>query len=234
MSGENSTATIAAAMPALCLPPPPYSPSSPFPASSLRYDPSHPSPAPASHPTLFILQVHTTALTRSELTWSETLSQNRHTPAVPGHDVCGTVVALPAGYKTSNRADGVRPGFKVGDEVFALVSFSRNGAAAGYCLAAEEELALKPKAVGREEAASIPLSALSAWQAFFEHGGLTEPASSTTSVVSDTGSHPKRILIAGASGGVGVMAVQIVKATMASTGVGFIAGTHARLAIRLS
>lgn len=120
--------------------------------------------------------------------------------------------------------------FDIGDEVFALLSFSRNGAAAVYCLAAEKELALKPRNLGKVEVASIPLSVLSAWQAFFEHGGLADPTASTTSILSDASAHanaerPKRILVTGASGGVGVMAVQIAKATGASTGVRYIAGT---------
>jgi NADPH:quinone reductase-like Zn-dependent oxidoreductase len=221
MSAQPPAPGIAAAMPALCLPPPPYSPSNPFPASSLSYSPSIPTPLPTSHPTLFILKVYATALTRDELTWSETLSPQRRTPAIPGHDVCGTIVALPANYAISDTAEGPSPRFKVGDEVFALVSFSRDGAAAGYCLAAEEELALKPRNLGREEAASIPLSALTAWQAFFEHGGLADPTAPTTSIPSDA----RRILIIGVSGGVGVMALQIAKATTASTGVGYVAGT---------
>ena len=229
----------ATSMPALCLPPPPYSPSKPFPTSSLRYYSSHPIPIPPSHPALFTVKVHATALTRLELTWSETLSPERRTPAIPGHDVCGTIVALPAGETatTSGPAgDGEggagTTGFKVGDEVFALLSFSRDGAAAGYCLAAEEELCVKPRGLRQDEAASIPLSALSAWQAFFEHGGLTRPAAASAATPEDLGApahasaeRPKRILITGASGGVGVMAVQIAKATATSTRVGFVAGT---------
>ena len=221
MSAHTPAPGIAASMPALCLPPPPYSPSNPFPASSLSYHPSIPTPVPNSHPTLFILKVYATALTRDELTWSETLSPQRRTPAIPGHDVCGTIVALPANYAAPGTAERTSPGFKVGDEVFALISFSRDGAAAGYCLAAEEELALKPRDLGREEAASIPLSALTAWQAFFEHGGLADPTTPTTSIPSEA----RRILITGASGGVGVIALQIARATMASTGVGYVAGT---------
>src|ERR1700722_3830602 len=132
MSAQPPAPGIAAAMPALCLPPPPYSTSNPFPASSLSYNPSIPAPVPTSHPTLFILKVHATALTRDELTWSETLSSQRRTPAIPGHDVCGTIVALPANYATSGTAERPSSRFKVGDEIFALISFSRDGAAAGY------------------------------------------------------------------------------------------------------
>ena len=217
-------------MQALCLPPPPYSPSKPFPASSLRYDPFYPALDPLPHPTLFKLKVHATALTRSELTWSETLSPERRTPAIPGHDVCGTILTLPGEYNNSSKGKDARTKFRIGDEVFALLSFSRDGAAAGCCLAAEEELAVKPRGLGREEAASIPLSALSAWQALFEHGGLADPAALTIPSLSDTFAHSgredrTRILITGASGGVGVMAVQIAKATATTTRVGLIAGT---------
>ena len=231
-----SSSYTATSMPALSLPPPPYSPSKPFPASSLRYDPSHPNPDPSQHPALFTLKVHATALTRSELTWSETLSPERRTPAIPGHDVCGIIVALPAGATTSTSGspgdeEGARTtGFKVGDEVFALLSFSRDGAAAGYCLAAGEELCMKPRNLRSEDTASIPLSALSAWQAFFEHGGLAHPAALSNSDHLGASAHSttetsKRILITGASGGVGVMALQVAKATATSTRVGFVAGT---------
>jgi NADPH:quinone reductase-like Zn-dependent oxidoreductase len=109
-----------------------------------------------------------------------TMSQ---TPFPGGLDACSRseLVAVPTEYTKFGLDEDVKSKFKVGDKVVALVSFRRNGAAARYCLAAEEEeLALKPRGLGWEEAASIPLSALRAWQAVFEHGGLAEPTKSTT------------------------------------------------------
>jgi NADPH:quinone reductase-like Zn-dependent oxidoreductase len=82
--------------------------------------------------------------------------------------------------------------FKPGDEVFGLLAFNRNGAAAEYALASEEELCLKPKNLSHEQAAAIPLSALTAWQALFEHGSLKAGM---------------RLLVTAAAGGVGSAAV---------------------------
>jgi len=147
--------------------------------STLHYE-AAPVPTPSS--TQILVLVSATALTRSELSWGETLSRPL---AIPGHDVSGTVVLTPHMSK-----------FKPGDEVFGLLAFNRNGAAAEYTLALEEELCLKPKSLSHEQAAAIPLSALTAWQALFEVGSLK----------SET-----RLLVTAAAGGVGSIAVQIAK-----------------------
>ncbi|KAI9859914.1 MAG: hypothetical protein M1830_006245 [Pleopsidium flavum] len=86
--------------------------------------------------------------------------------------------------------------FKVGDHVFALTSFSRDGSAAEYVDALPSELVPKPKGLTHEQAAAVPLSALTAWQALFVHAELKAG---------------QKVLIAGAAGGVGVMAVQLAK-----------------------
>ena len=78
----------------------------------------------------------------------------------------------------------------------ALTSFSRDGAAAEYVIAEADELARKPQSLTSAEAAAIPLSFLTAWQALFTHAQATPVMS---------------ILILGASGGVGVLAVQLAK-----------------------
>ena len=90
----------------------------------------------------------------------------------------------------------VAPNFNIGDEVTALVSFSRDGAAAEYVVAEGDELARKPQCLTHVEAAAVPLSFLTAWQALFTHA-RAEPEQS--------------ILILGAAGGVGVMAVQLAR-----------------------
>ncbi len=147
--------------------------------STLHYEAA---PVPAPSAAQILIRVSAAAITRSELSWGETLSRSL---PIPGHDVSGTIVSAPATSK-----------FKPGDEVFGLLAFNRDGAAAEYALAVEEELCLKPRNLGHEQAAAIPLSALTAWQAFFEHGGLKAGM---------------RLLVTAAAGGVGSIAVQIAK-----------------------
>jgi NADPH:quinone reductase-like Zn-dependent oxidoreductase len=146
---------------------------------TLHYE-AAPVPAPSS--TQVLLRVSATAITRSELTWDETISRSL---AIPGHDVSGTVVSAPPMSK-----------FNPGDQVFGLLAFNRDGAAADYTLAVEEELCIKPKNLSHDHAAAIPLSALTAWQALFEHGTLKAGT---------------RLLVTAAAGGVGSIAVQIAK-----------------------
>jgi NADPH:quinone reductase-like Zn-dependent oxidoreductase len=82
----------------------------------------------------------------------------------------------------------------IGDEVYALTSFCRDGGAAEYVAVHAADLAPKPKALGHAQAAAVPLSALTVWQAFFDHAHLAPG---------------QRVLIHGAAGGVGTFAVQI-------------------------
>lgn len=146
--------------------------------STLHYE-TAPLPAPS---TQILVRVSATAIARSELTWGETHSRSL---AIPGHDISGTVVLAPPTSK-----------FRTGDEVFGLLAFNRDGASAEYALVVEEELCLKPKNLSHEQAAAIPLSALTAWQVLFEHSSL-KPG--------------MRLLITATAGGVGSIAVQIAK-----------------------
>ena len=143
---------------------------------------------PTPSPTQYLIRVRAAAITADELTWTETLA--RPNP-IPAHDVCGTVVQTPSLFSS-----GMAPTFKIGDEVVALVSFSRDGAAAEYVIAELHELARKPQRLTDVEAAAVPLSFLTAWQALFLHA-IVEPG------------YP--ILILGVAGGVGVMAVQLAR-----------------------
>ncbi len=152
------------------------------PPSTLSFEPSAPSPTPG--PTQHLIRVHSTAITANELTWPEIVQR---THPIPGHDVSGTVVTLPI--------EGFSP-FKIGDEVFALTAFSRDGAAADFVLAETKELARKPAILNHDQAAAAPLSALTAWQALFVHAELGSGQS---------------VLVLGAAGGVGTMAVQLAK-----------------------
>jgi NADPH:quinone reductase-like Zn-dependent oxidoreductase len=104
-------------------------------------------------------------------------------PATPSAEVSG-VVAKGAG------------GFEQGDEVFALTGFDRDGAAAEYTLVRAEYLARKPGNLSHVEAAALPMPGLTAWQALFDKGSLQAG---------------ERVLVIGASGGVGHVGVQLAR-----------------------
>lgn len=108
-------------------------------------------------------------------------------PFIPGYDISGVVEK--AGAKATK--------FKAGDEVYAYLSLERGGAYAEYVIAKESELAVKPKTLTHEQAAAVPLAALTAWQALFEKAKMTDG---------------QTVLIHGGSGGVGSFAVQMAKA----------------------
>src|SRR5215470_17523670 len=136
-----------------------------------------------------LIRVHATGITPAELTWAETYRHcdgSERLPAIPGHEVSGVVEGV---------AQGVSD-VSIGDEVYALTSFCRDGAAAEYVAVHAADLALKPKTVDHPQAATVPLSALTVWQAFFDHARLAPG---------------QRVLIHGAAGGVGGFAVQIAR-----------------------
>ncbi|MGY1771868.1 NADP-dependent oxidoreductase [Blastococcus sp. SYSU D00813] len=105
-------------------------------------------------------------------------------PHTPGLDVAGTVDALGAG------VDGVA----VGDRVVGFLPMTGTGAAAEYVLAPAEILAPAPASIPLADAAALPVVGLTAWQALFDHGGLTAG---------------QRVLVNGAGGAVGGYAVQL-------------------------
>jgi NADPH:quinone reductase-like Zn-dependent oxidoreductase len=116
-------------------------------------------------------------------------------PFVLGHDVAGTVV------RTGSK---VRK-FKVGDEVYARPRDHRIGTFAEFIAINDADMALKPKKLTMEEAASIPLVSLTAWQALIERAGLKKG---------------QNVFIQAGSGGVGTFAIQFAKhlgATVATT-----------------
>ena len=135
------------------------------------------------------IRVHAAAITPTELTWDESYQYadgRPRIPAIPGHDVSGVVESI-------GRA---AIGLKVGDEVFGLIDFPHDGSFAEFVCAPAADLAPKPRTLDHIHAAAVPLSALTAWQALFEHGDL-EPG--------------QRVLIHGAAGGVGGFAVQMAR-----------------------
>jgi NADPH:quinone reductase-like Zn-dependent oxidoreductase len=128
-----------------------------------------------------LVRVHAAAITRDELEWPVD-----RLPATPSYELSGVVAAVGAD------AGGV----EVGEAVYALTGFDRDGAAAEYAIVPAAFLAPKPRTLGHVESASIPLAALSAWQGLFDHGELAEG---------------QRVLIHGAAGGVGHFAVQLAR-----------------------
>jgi NADPH:quinone reductase-like Zn-dependent oxidoreductase len=134
-----------------------------------------------------LVAVHAAGITFAELTWdlSWTTKDGRdRTPVIPAHEMSGTVAGL---------ADGVT-GVAVGDEVYALIDFDRDGAAAEFTAVPAAELAAKPRSASHAEAATLPLAALTAWQALADYAAL-EPG--------------ERVLVHGGAGGVGAFAVQL-------------------------
>ena len=128
-----------------------------------------------------LVRVHAAAITRDELEWPVD-----RLPAIPSYELSGTIAALAP--EVSELA--------VGDSVWSLTGFDRDGAAAEYTLVPVPFLAPKPSTLGHVESAAIPLAGLTAWQRLFEHGRLREG---------------ERVLIHGAAGGVGQFATQLAR-----------------------
>ncbi len=134
-----------------------------------------------------LVSVHATGITFAELTWDQSWTTRDgadRTPIIPGHEVSGTVTAV------GDDVIGTAPG----DAVYGLIDFDRDGAAAEYVTVPASALAPRPGSLTDVEAASLPLAALTAWQALVDHARL-QPG--------------ERVLVQGGAGGVGVYAVQI-------------------------
>lgn len=136
-----------------------------------------------------IVRVHAAGFTPGELdwpaTWTDRAGRDR-TPSVPGHELSGVVVDL--GYGTT--------GLTVGQRVFGLTDWARDGSLAEYTAVEARNLAPLAADIDHTVAAALPISGLTAWQGLFDHGHLT------------TG---QTVLIHGAAGGVGSLAVQLAR-----------------------
>jgi NADPH:quinone reductase-like Zn-dependent oxidoreductase len=128
-----------------------------------------------------LVRVHAAAITRDELEWPLD-----RLPAIPSYELSGTIAALAPEVSA----------LAVGDAVWALTGFERDGAAAEYAAVPAAFLAPKPRTLGHVESAAIPLAGLTAWQGLFVHGRLREG---------------ERVLIHGAAGGVGQFATQLAR-----------------------
>ncbi|KAM0428526.1 hypothetical protein ACHAPT_006886 [Fusarium lateritium] len=167
----------------------PYSASNPAPPSALVLENHVPIPELKSGQVL--VRVHATTVTRDELTWPESY---HHELRIPGYDFSGVVERV---------CEEGR--FAPGDEVYAMVSTKRGSTWAEYAIAEEDEVALKPKNLTWAESVTVPLSALTAWQALFVQAGVLEP-DFDAAAKEPTG---RTLLVTGSSGAVGSYIVQL-------------------------
>ena len=136
-----------------------------------------------------VVQVHAAGFVNTELgwpsTWADRLGRGR-TPTIPGHELAGVVTAL--GYGTA--------GLSIGQRVFGLTDWYRDGALAEYTAVEARNLAPLPGDVDFTAAASLPISGLTAWQGLIVHGRLQAG---------------QRVIAHGAAGAVGSMVVQLAR-----------------------
>jgi NADPH:quinone reductase-like Zn-dependent oxidoreductase len=136
-----------------------------------------------------VVQVYASGFVPTELawpsTWTDRLDRDR-TPSIPGHELAGVVTAL--GYGTT--------GLSVGQRVFGLADWYRNGTLAEYVAIEARNLAPLPGDVEFTVGASLPISGLTAWQGLFEHGRLRAGQS---------------VIAHGAAGAVGSMVTQLAR-----------------------
>src|ERR671930_241491 len=136
-----------------------------------------------------IVQVHASGFTGDELSWPSTwidrLGRDR-TPSVPGHEVAGVVTAL--SYGTT--------GLSVGQRVFGLTDWTRDGTLAEYVAVEARNLAPLPGDVAFTVGAGVAMTGLTAWQGLFEHGHLRAGQS---------------VLVHGAAGAVGSTVTQLAR-----------------------
>ncbi|KAF2424405.1 NAD(P)-binding protein [Tothia fuscella] len=146
-----------------------------------------------------LIKVYATAPCAGELLWAKNFPSmfTEERKAVPCYDLSGVVITAPA-----------ESPFQPGAEIYTR-THTGTGHARDYTIAKTEELAIKPKGLSWTDSSSIPLSAFTAYQALFEHGGL-KPAWKDPAGKSENSK--KRVLITAPAGGVGVWVVQLAKA----------------------
>lgn len=152
----------------------------------LLYCEEAPKPSPKDDQVL--VRIHATAITPTEFAWYPTFHTSeggaRPFPVILGHEFSGVV-------------DAIGPscmGVQVGDPVYGLSDWFIDGAQADYCLTVPANIAPKPGTLDHVQAAAVPISALTAWQALIERAKLSQG---------------QRVLVHGAAGGVGSFAVQV-------------------------
>ena len=138
-----------------------------------------------------VVQIHASGFVPTELAWPSTWTDRRdrdRTPSIPGHELAGVVTTL--GYGTT--------GLSVGQRVFGLADWHRDGTLAEYVAIEARNLAPLPGDVDFTVGASLPISGLTAWQGLFQHGRLQAGQS---------------VLVHGAAGAVGSVVTQLARAT---------------------
>jgi NADPH:quinone reductase-like Zn-dependent oxidoreductase len=136
-----------------------------------------------------VVEVHASGYVPTELAWPSTWTdraERDRTPSIPGHELAGVVAAL--GYGTT--------GLSVGQRVFGLADWHRDGTLAEYAAVEARNLAPLPGDVDFAVGASLPISGLTAWQGLFQHGRLQAGQS---------------VLAHGAAGAVGTMVTQLAR-----------------------
>lgn len=134
-----------------------------------------------------LVRVHAAGVTPTELEWfptTHTQAGGKRLRAIPGHEFSGTVAALGAG----------TTGVAVGAEVYGMNDWFEDGATAEYCLTRAQWIAPRPQRLTYAEAATVPISALTALQGLFFRANLRAG---------------ERVLVHGGSGAVGVFAIQL-------------------------
>ena len=146
-------------------------------------------PVPAAAINDVVVQVHASGFVSTELewpsTWTDRAGRDRR-PSIPGHELAGVVTAL--GYGTT--------GLSVGQRVFGLADWHRDGTLAEYVAVEARNLASLPGDVDFAAGASLPISGLTAWQGLFQHGRLQAG---------------QTVLAHGAAGAVGTMVTQLAR-----------------------
>jgi NADPH:quinone reductase-like Zn-dependent oxidoreductase len=147
------------------------------------------SPEPRAAINDVIVEVHASGYVPTEVdwpsTWTDRASQNR-APSILGHELAGVVTAL--GYGTT--------GMSVGQRVFGISDWHRNGTLTEYVAVESRNLAPLPGDVDFTVGASLPISGLTAWQGLFDHGHLKSG---------------QTVLAHGAAGAVGTMVTQLAR-----------------------
>jgi len=144
-------------------------------------------PQPQPREGELLIRVRATGVTPTELLWyptTHTKEGGARIRAVPGHEFSGIIAAVGKG----------TDGFNVGDGIYGMSDWFADGATAEFCLTQPQNIALKPKSLTHELAATVPIGALSAWQ------GLVDRAKIQSG---------ERVLIHGAAGAVGLFGVQL-------------------------
>jgi NADPH:quinone reductase-like Zn-dependent oxidoreductase len=169
-------------------------------------------PQPVPGPREVLVQVRAAGVINTELGWyptTHTKTGAARNNAVPGHEFSGVVAAV---------GEGVT-GVDVGQEIYGMNDWFADGATAEYCVTLPGSIAAKPKSLTHIEAASVPISALTAWQGLFGRAKLQAG---------------ERVLVHGGAGAVGILAVQLARsrgahviATGSEHSVAFVSGLGA-------